>query len=312
MTAIKKLKNTDLGIFFRKWFWMKKGKHDFEKYDDYTYICKLYKKLGRECNLKNPKRYTEKLQWLKLFYRNDLMPICSDKYEVRNYIEQKGYGNLLNELISVYENVNEIDIEKLPDKFVIKAAHGSGWNLIVKDKRKVNWVIWKKTMKFWMNSNLYWYGREWNYQNQKPRIIVEKYLEDDSGELRDYKIICTNGKPRFMQIDENRSTNHKRAYVDSNGDLTEFQDDKDTALLKNYCFGEAQKEMFKIAEDLCSSFPYVRVDFYECNGKIFFGELTFFGASGFFNFSPDEWDYKWGDLIELPEANNNLELLGQL
>lgn len=305
---VRKIRKTDIGNLLHREYWYIKGKNDCKNYDDYSYITKLYSKLGRELNLKNPLRYTEKLQWLKLFYRDDRMPVCSDKYEVRKYIEEKGYSELLNDLIAVYENVDDIDIESLPKKFVLKASHGSGWNLIVTNKDDVNWFIWKKIMKVWMKSNLYWFGREWNYKDQKPRIIIEKYLEDDSGELRDYKIICTNGKPRFMQIDENRSTNHKRVYVDENGMPTEFQDSHSLEILKNYSFSVNQRRMFEIAKDLCEDFPYIRVDFYECDNKIYFGELTFFGASGFFNFEPDEWDFKWGNLIELPEPNNNLDL----
>ncbi len=313
MENIKKIiRKTDIGNLAHREYWRIKGEKDCKKYDDYTYISMLYRKLGRELNLKSPTRYTEKLQWLKLFYRDIRMPICSDKYEVRQYLSDKGYSELLNELIAVYDNVDDINIESLPQKFVLKASHGSGWNLIVTNKNAVNWFIWKKIMKVWMKSNLYWFGREWNYRDQKPRIVIEKYLEDDSGELRDYKIICSNGNPRFMQIDENRSTNHKRVYVDENGIPTEFQDSQAVKILKSYKFGENQKRMFEIAKDLCEDFPYVRVDFYECNDKIYFGELTFFGGSGFFNFDPDEYDYKWGELIKLPEPNNNLDLYREI
>lgn len=312
MNFVQKLKRTPVGVLTRREYWRHRGQRDIKKYDDYSYICKLYRKLGRELNLIDPKRYTEKLQWLKLFYRNDLMPICSDKYEVRAYLKEKGYGYLLNELITVYESVDEFNLDTLPKRFVLKASHGSGWNLIVKDKSKVNWFWWKKIMQSWMKQNLYWFGREWNYQNQKPRIVIEKYLEDDSGELRDYKIICTNGEPRFMQIDENRATNHKRVYVDDEGRPLEFEDNQTNLTDVSFQFGELQKEMFRIARDLCKPFVYVRVDFYECGGKIYFGELTFFGGSGFFNFSPDQADYILGKYIDLPEPNHNLELLAKI
>lgn len=306
---ILKLKRSAPVVLARREYWRIRGAHDFKKYDDYTYINKLYRKLGRELNLTDPKRYTEKLQWLKLFWRDDLAPICSDKYEVRKYLEDKGYAYLLNDLIAVYETVDDFDITALPERFVLKASHGSGWNLIVKDKSKVNWFWWKKIMRSWMNQNLYWFGREWNYQNQKPRIVVEKYLEDDSGELRDYKIICTNGTPKFLQVDENRATNHKRIYVDcTNGKPLDFEDDLANMDEMSFRFGDLQREMVRIAEDLCKPFTYVRVDFYECGGKIYFGELTFFGGSGFFSFSPDKADFILGDMIQLPAPNYNLEL----
>lgn len=218
----------------------------------------------------------------------------------------------MNDLLAVYENVDEFDPTVLPDQFVVKASHGSGWNLIVRDKSKVNWFWWKKIMRSWLKQNLYWFGREWNYENQKPRIVVERYLEDDSGELRDYKVICTNGKPRFIQIDENRATNHKRIYVGCDGKPMPFGDSHEHQNLSNVVFGDIQREMLRIAEDLCGTFPYVRVDFYECGGKIYFGELTFFGGSGFFNFTPDSDDFVLGDMIELPEPNYNLALYNRL
>ena len=305
----EKIKNTPGLNYIRLECWRFYAKAQFKKYDDYTFICQMYKKhCGREINLENPTRYTEKLQWLKLFYRNELMPIVSDKFAVRKYLEDNGYGWMLNDLIAVYENVDDIDIAALPERFVLKAAHGSGWNLIVKDKNEIDWFIWKKIMKSWMKQNLYWFGREWNYQSQKPRIIIEKYLEDDSGELRDYKIICMNGEPGFMQIDQNRATNHKRVYVDVEGKPLQFGDSHDASDLAGFVFGDLQKKMIEIARELAKPFPMVRVDFYAYNGSIIFGELTFFGGSGFFKFDPDEMDEELGAKIILPEPNYNIEL----
>lgn len=292
----------------RREYWRHRGMREMKKYDDYTFINMRYEKLGRTLNLADPQRYTEKLQWLKLFWRDDLARICSDKYEVRAYLKDLGYGALLNDLIAVYESVDDFDLSKLPERFVVKAAHGSGWNLIVKDKSKVNWFLWKKIMRSWMRQNLYWFGREWNYENQKPRIIVEKYLEDDSGELRDFKVFCMNGEPRYIQIDENRATNHKRAYVDCEGMRLPMADSQAHGTDLKIRFGENQREMIRLASELSKPFPSVRVDFYDCGGKIYFGELTFFDGSGFYSFNPDEWDYKFGAMLKLPTPNYNLEL----
>lgn len=279
---------------------------------DYEFIVEMYRKTtGNELNLSNPQRYTEKLQWLKLFWRDERATICANKYTVKSYLEELGYGYLLNETIGYYTDIEELSVDELPDCFVLKGTHGSGWNLIVKDKKKVDWKIWKKIMKCWLDQDLSWYGREWVYRDQPHGIIVEKYLEDDSGELRDFKIICANGNPLFMQIDENRSTNHKRIYVDSTGKAVPMDDDQESKH-PNIQFGPLQVEMFRLAKVLSSSFPYVRVDFYECNGKIYFGEFTFFGASGFFRFEPDKWDYIWGEKIHLPEPNYNLDLYKKL
>lgn len=313
MNYKERIKNTDIGNYLHLEYWRHRAQRELKKYNDYEFICRMYKqKCGLDINLVNPTRYTEKLQWLKLFYRNELMPIVSDKYEVRDYLTSKGYGYLLNDLISVYDNVDEIEISKLPNQFVIKAAHGSHWNLIVKDKSKVDWLMWKKIMRSWLKQNLYWFGREWNYKEQKPRLVVEKYLEDDSGELRDYKIICINGKPDFMQIDQNRFSNHKRIYVDADGNPMNFGDSQEHTDLSGFSFDSTKQKMIEIASELCKPFPMVRVDFYECNGKIIFGELTFFGGSGFFKFEPDSMDKVLGAKIVLPQPNYNLELYRKL
>ena len=307
------IKSNPLVNYLHLEYWRHRGQRELKKFNDYDFICWMYKKkCGRALDLSDPKRYTEKLQWLKLFYRNDLMPIASDKYEVREYLKSLGYDYLLNELIGVYNSVDEIDFSKLPERFVVKASHGSHWNLIVKDKTKINWRIWKKIMKSWLKQNLYWFGREWNYKSQTPRIVVEQYLEDDSGELRDYKIFCFNGKPCFMQIDQNRFSKHKRLYVDPNGQPLNFSDSSAEKGNLVFCFSSIHKEMLRISEELSKPFPVVRVDLYECGGKIYFGELTFFDGSGFYSFNPDSVDEELGAKIRLPEPNYNLELYNSL
>ena len=314
-SIIRDLRNKSLIIqlawnqyrFFR-WKWLLKV------HDDYKYICKTYKKsLGININLAKPERFTEKLQWLKLFYRDSVMQICSDKYEVREYLKEKGYAHLLNELIAIHDNIDDIDTQKLPDKFVIKAAHGSGWNLIVKDKNKVNWFMWKRIMKSWLKQNLYWFGREWNYASQKPRIIIEKYLEDDTGELRDYKFFCFSGVVKYFKIDYGRYTTHRANYYDRNSMLQPFGEAGYMPDLKEIIQIPSNiSQMITIAEELSQKFPFCRVDFYSCDGKIIFGEMTFFPASGFGRFEPDEYDKMLGNHLILPDANHNLELYAKV
>ena len=226
------------------------------------------------------------------------MPICADKYEVRQYLENKGYGYLLNDLISVYESEKDIDVSKLPEKFVLKGSHGSGWNLIVKDKNKIKWKPWKLVMKSWLKQNLYYYGREWVYKDMKPRIICEKYLEDKNGELLDYKIYCFNGKPKFIQVDVDRFTNHTANYYDCEWNTMPFQygDENSNRVIER---PENLDEMIIISKDLSREFPHVRVDLYEVNGKLYFGELTFFTASGACEFSPEKYDLIIGSWLEL-------------
>lgn len=312
MSIKSKLRNSPAGILFRREYWRHRIQKNLKMHSDYEFIKISYEKLGRKLNLANPTRYTEKLQWLKLFWRDGLAKKVSDKYEVREYLESIGHSELLNDLIAVYEDVNDFDPKALPDQFVLKAAHGSGWNLIVKDKKDVNWFWWKKIMRSWMKQNLYWYGREWNYKDQKPRIIVEKYLQDDSGELRDFKIFCFNGKAQYIQIDENRFSNHKRLYLDCNGNQLPMSDSHAHSTDFSIKFNETHHKMIALAEELSSPFPAVRVDFYHCNDKIYFGELTFFDGSGFYSFNPDEWDEKWGIQLTLPEPNHNQELYNKL
>lgn len=298
------------------WIWNEtrrvKGERNFRKISDEEFTKKLYySSFGKYPNLENPQTFNEKLHWLKLNYRNELMVICSDKYKVREYLEKKGYGYLLNDLIGVYYSVNEIDINRLPEKFVLKGAHGSGWNLIVHDKNKIKWFPWRLVMKSWMKQNLYYYGREWNYRDIKPSIVCERYLEDSNGELIDYKFYCFNGQPKLIQVDIDRFGNHSANYYDDNWNYLNIQwgDEKSYRDLKKPINFE---EMLEISKDLSSKFPHVRVDFYEVDGKLYLGELTFFSASGTARFQPDEYDSLVGSWLQLPKNNNVYKSGGEI
>lgn len=270
---------------------------------DLECIITLYKKYsgGRMPNLEDPHKFSEKMQWLKLHYRNELMPVVGDKFSVRKYLQDLGYGYLLNELITVYDDVNQIHPEELPERFVLKATHASGWNMIVKDNTKVNWLIWRKHFQYWLSHNIAWNGREWHYAEMKPRIVCEKYLEDDSGALMDYKFYCFNGEPRFLQVNVGRGTAHStQNYYDLNWQLLPFGKSQphnpDAQVDRPTHFNE----MVKLARELTKSFPYVRFDLYEVGGRIYFGEFTFFPCSGMPDFIPSEWDDKVGEMLILP------------
>ena len=310
---IKFVRYTPIGRYLHSEYWRIRGKRESGKYDDYAFIYKNYKKkCCRDLDLKNPKRLTEKLQWLKLFWRDDDMITACDKYSVREYLEKLGYHDMCNELIGIYDSADEIDFDSLPNQFVLKATHGSGWNFICKDKSKENLFWWKKTINSWMKRNLYWYGREWNYESLKPRILIEKYLEDATGGLMDYKITCLSGNPIYMQVDIDRYGDHKRGFIDREGNILDFDDGLCTNRIKEFDFSDVHREMYRIADDICSRFPYVRVDFYYFNNKIYIGELTFFEASGFYSYNPDECDYIFGEKLVLPEPNYNLDLYNEL
>lgn len=289
------------------WIWNEqrriKGEKNFKKITDEEFVKKFYKNaFGNELDLENPVTFNEKLNWLKLNLKNPNATICADKYEVRKYIENKGYGYILNDLLGVYDNVEEIDIDRLPDRFVLKGTHGSGWNLIVKDKNKVNWKPWKLIMKSWLRQNFYYYGREWVYKDIKPRIICEKFLEDSNKELLDYKIYCFNGIPKFIQIDVDRFTNHTANYYDIEWNEMDFQYDDENSGRKIEK-PKNLKQMLEISKVLSEEFEHVRVDFYEVDGKLYFGELTFFTASGTGKFNPEKYDEIIGSWLHLDGIN---------
>lgn len=285
------------------WIWNEKrrieGNKKYKKISDKEFVEEFYKDtFGKELDLENPVTFNEKLNWLKLYGKNPNATKCADKYEVREYIKNKGYEHILNELIGVYEDVNEINVEELPEKCVLKATHGSGWNLIVKDKNKIKWTPWKLIMKSWLKQNFYYYGREWVYKEMKPRIICEKYLEDSNNELLDYKIYCFNGVPKFIQIDVDRFTNHTANYYDTDWNEMDFQyDDEHSG--RRIEKPKNMEEMLEICKVLSKEFEHVRVDFYEVDGKLYFGEMTYFTAAGTGKFNPEEYDEIIGNWLQL-------------
>lgn len=300
------LKNNNPFLFYLWSYNQKlKGIKNLKELSDEEAIVKLYQDYsGRKPNLENPKTFSEKLQWLKLHYHNKLTTICADKFEVRSFLENKNYGHLLNDVIAVYDNIKQFKIEELPEKFIIKATHGSGWNLLCKDKKKINWFLWKKIMNIWLTNNIFWPGREWPYKNMKPRLIVEAFLTDKSGQLMDFKFFCFNGKAHFIQANKGRDTvNHAQNFYDLNWKIQPFG--KDLKPRPDIVIDPPSqlKKMISIAEDLATDFPFVRVDFYEVGDKIIFGEMTFYPKSGLPDLTPIEYDLILGDLLQLPNIN---------
>lgn len=272
--------------------------------NDKKAVIKYYKKKsgGQVVDLVNPKKFSEKLQWYKLNAKIPLMQVCADKVAVREYIKEIGCGELLNEVYGVYGRVKEIDWDRLPERFVIKVAHGSGQNIIVNDKAKLNIKHAKRMLNSWMHQDISWSGREWVYKNMPRRIIVEKFLQDETGGLRDYKFFCFNGKPTFMQLEVGRFTdNNTRNFYDMEWNLMPFGKElphnPNMVVEKPAMF----QEMKEIAKKLSQPFQFVRVDLYQVNGKIYFGELTFFPAGGAPDFVPSNYDDIVGDYWELKE-----------
>lgn len=275
-----------------------------QRVSDETYLKWNFKqKMGQKLNLENPETFNEKIQWIKLNYRNPLMTESADKYKVRNHIKEEIGEEYLNDLLAVYETVEEIDLSILPQKFVLKATHSSRQNLIVKNKEKINWKQEIDNMKKWLNTNWYYHGRQWGYKNIKPRIIAEKYMKDnDSKDLKDYKIMCFNGVPRIIQVmSERDGVEYSINHFDLNWE--EIIIDR-KSVVRNKIVPKKPKnlqKMIQYSKKLSKPFPFVRVDFYEVNGDLIFGELTFYPANGYIDFTRKEDDLLWGKWLKLPE-----------
>ena len=265
-------------------------------------------KTGRKLNLKSPQRYTEKLQWYKLFYRNPLMPKCVDKYDVRQYIISKGLEDILINCLGVFERVEDINWESLPTSFVLKDTLGGGGSsvIIVKDKKTANREEICKTLSKWLvsPSNVRNGGREWvYYSGKKHRIIIEEYInaDDTQGGLIDYKFFCYEGKPKWIYViaDRKMGVSAGLAIYDSNFKRLKAQRN-DEQLLRRKIDKPVNFEIMKqIASRLSRDFPHARIDLYNHNGKILFGEITFFDGSGYMTFTPDSFDYEMGKDFKL-------------
>ena len=263
-------------------------------------------KTGRRPNLKNPKRYTEKIQWYKLNYRDPLMSCCCDKYTVRKYVEEKGCGHLLNKLYAVYDRPEDVDFDALPNSFALKCSMGSGMNYFVEDKNKEDYAELVKMMKDWVKADFYTYGREWCYKNGTPKILVERlFPRNKFNDIPDYKFFCFGGEVFCLYTMIDYTDDHskgKLGFFDCEfNQLPYFRDDFNKitdAPPKPDCFDK----MVEYARVLSKDFPHVRVDFYDIDGEAIFGELTFYNASGYTTFSPDEFDYIMGEKFVLPEV----------
>lgn len=264
-------------------------------------------KTGRCLNLNNPERYTEKIQWYKLNYKNPVMIQCVDKYEVRKYVADKGLERILNECYGVYEKYEEIDYSRLPDQYVIKDTLGTGGDFVIVCSSQADFDADKygSLIRKWLsNKTTRSGGREWPYYSgKKHRIIIEKYLsQSDRQSLIEYKFMCFNGKVHFCYVlcDRVLGQSVKEGIFSKGFELLpvcEVGDEVPEHIEKpdNY------EEMIQIAETLAADFPHVRVDLYNIDGVIVFGELTFFDSSGYASYAPDHFDYVLGKPFDLKE-----------
>ena len=273
---------------------------------DELYIKIKYKfSMGYWPDLKNPKTFNEKLQWLKLHDRNPLYTTLVDKYAVRQYIADKiGEEYLIPLVGGPWNSVKEIDFDALPEQFVLKCNHDSGGLVICRDKSSLDREDVKQKLDQHLKANYYMSSREWPYKDVSPCIFAEKYMVDESGvELKDYKWYCFNGKPRFLLITTDRAAEDvptKYTYFDMDYNMLPFYNSgphADKPIPKPGTFAE----MKRLAENLSADMAHLRVDLYDINGKVYFGELTFYDSSGMAKFDPPEWDEKIGSWLKLPE-----------
>jgi len=246
-------------------------------------LLKWLKMLGISCDIDNPKTFNEKIHYLKLNDNTKLKEQLSDKYAVREWISEKIGDEYLVPLVGVWERAEDIDFDKLPSAFCLKANHGSNMNLIVKDKSKLDVNAAKKTADEWMHCNFGWEGFELQYVNIPRKIIAEKYIEQMDGNLLDYKVHCFHGVPRLIHVIGDRNPKMhtgKEAFYDTDWTRNDLMyhtyDQYENDIPKPGCYDE----MIKIATTLSEGFKYVRVDLYEIDGKIMFGEMTFTPTNG--------------------------------
>lgn len=308
-----------MSTFFSGEIFKKLNKNNrIDKVNDKTYLKIVYLgKVRKFLRLKNPKTYSEKLQWLKLNDHNPLYTTLVDKYELKKWVDEKiGKGHTVKTL-GLYNNVGEIDLDRLPNQFVLKCTHNSGGLVICKDKQKkmfytkhnepIEWAVALDGLKESLNFNYYYYGREWPYKNVPPRIIAEEYLvqnhENKEETLSDYKYFCFNGEPKIMYISKDSDTLPHTDFFDMDFNHLNIKIvDENSSVLPEK--PKKFDEMKEFAAKLSQGIPHVRVDFYCLNDTVYVGELTFYHGSGFITITPDKWNYEIGSWIDCNLAYN--------
>lgn len=253
----------------------------------------------RVLRLKEPRAYSEKIQWLMLYGRLERYTSLADKYEVRRYVADTIGPEYLVPLIGVWEKFDDIPFDQLPGKFVLKATHGQGFNFVCRDKSAVDFARLRRTATAWLGENFYRLERERQYRDIRPRLIVESYLEDDSGGLRDYKFPCFYGEPHLLQVIGGRDGGATENFYDRQWNSLPIEEKGFPNALARIPRPEHLDGMFMLAAKLSSDFPFVRVDLYYADGKIYFGELTFTPACGLITYKPSAVDYELGSMLDL-------------
>jgi len=267
---------------------------------------KFFLKMGMRLQIKHPETFNQKIQWLKLYEKKEYYVNYVDKVLVRDIIAQRFSSDILVPIVGIYTTFDEINFHELPLKFVLKPSHLSGKIFVCKNKQSINYEELRQEVNLWMKSNYFWSYRELPYKFIKPRLIIEELLEDEEDkEFKDYKVMCFDGKVWCSFVTHNRSSK-SNMYVDfynRNWERLPFirrYKSSNIFIEKPYNY----EEMIRISEELGKEEKFLRVDFYEVNRKLYFGEITLYPGAGFESFNPLEWDYKLGSYIDLSKSTN--------
>lgn len=271
-------------------------------FSDRTYLKMLFPlNLGYRLNLDNPKTFNEKLQWLKINYRRPEMTQMVDKYEAKEFARKIIGDEYIVKNYGVWDSFDDIDFENLPEKFVLKTTHDQGGVVIIKDKNNFDKQAARKKLQKHLKVKHYYLTREWPYKDVKPRILAEEVLFDgEKSQPNDYKFYCFNGEPKVMLVATERSKKAKFNYFDmdfNSVDLQQGGERSDKAITEPQGF----RKMIELSKKLSKGLPHVRADFYDIDGNVYFGEMTFFDSGGMAAFEPEKWDKIWGDWIDLEQ-----------
>lgn len=299
------------------WDYLHRGNINLRRVlSDKAYFKLVYwRNCGEWLDFNAPQTFDAKQLWLKMYYRNPLCTLCSDKYAVREYVRKKGLSHILNELYAVYDSVEQIEWDKLPNMFYMKANNMSGCNMRCNDLKSFDKSAAIRYFKKRMKYNYYYESREWNYRDISPKIIIEKILPStNEAGLIDYRFLCAQGKCHyvFIDIDTADMAGHhkpeaKRNVYDRDMNLLDVQVSRERFDPSLVSKPDNWDEMVAYAEILSGNFPFCRVDLYNINGKILFGEITFFHAGGLSVIYPKEWAYKLGEMISIDYAKRCIE-----
>lgn len=304
-TFLKRLRTISPGLFTflqrAKWEYFTWRRRRLKE-EQYPQALKqwYFSEIGQTLDLENPKTFNEKIQWLKLYDSTPLKTELADKYKVRKWVAEKIGEEYLIPLLGKWENARDIDFDTLPDRFVLKPNHGAGWAIIVRDKRELNIAKARKLMNSWLKRKMAYYAFELHYKDIPPLLIAEKYIENVDGDVYDYKFLCFDGEPRYLWVDTGRHTNHKRSVFDLNLELQPFTVGTFPGLDLPFAKPKNYDQMVACARKLCEGFKHVRVDFYNIDGQIYFGEMTFTSSGGKKDIYPLEYGRILGDMIPVP------------